>query len=134
MASADATQTARGGPLLARWQGLIAPDQAVLKRLERLAGLLLLVLLTGLPLFTRTGLALVIAACGALWLLWPHAIVIVEEKISIAHAPYIICTTVRQTLYDIYYTHTHTRRYIDKETKILASAHRYSHTHTHIHT
>ena len=70
MASADATQTASGGPLLARWQGLITPDQAVLKRLERLAGLLLLVLLTGLPLFTRTGLALVITACGGLWLLW----------------------------------------------------------------
>ena len=69
MASADATQTANGGALLVRWQGLITPDQEVLKRLESLAGLLLLVLLTGLPLFTRTGLALVIAACGALWLL-----------------------------------------------------------------
>ena len=51
MASADATQTANGGALLVRWQGLIAPDQAVLKRLESLAGLLLLVLLTGIPLF-----------------------------------------------------------------------------------
>ena len=70
MASADATRAAPGGPLLTRWQGLIAPDQAVLKRLERLAGLLLLVLLSGLPVFTRTGLALVISACGALWLLW----------------------------------------------------------------
>merc|ERR1712023_500579 len=55
--------------MLVRWQGLMAPDQAVLKRLESLAGLLLLVLHTGLPLFTRTGLALVIAACGVLWLL-----------------------------------------------------------------
>ena len=55
---------------MAGWQGRMSPDQAVLKRLEGLAGLLLLVLLTGLPLFTRTGLALVITACGALWLLW----------------------------------------------------------------
>ena len=55
---------------MARWQGLIAPDAEVLKRLEGLAGLLLLLLFTGLPLFTRTGLALVIAACGTLWLLW----------------------------------------------------------------
>merc|ERR1711991_980558 len=53
-----------------RWQGVITPDQAVLKRLEGLAGLLLLALFTGLPFFTRTGLALVIAACGVLWLLW----------------------------------------------------------------
>ena len=58
MASADATQTARGGALLVRWQGVITPDQAVLKRLERLSGLLLLALFTGLPFFTRTGLAL----------------------------------------------------------------------------
>ena len=70
MASADATQTANGGSLLVFWKGLIAPDQAVLKRLESLAGVLLLVLLTGLPLLTRTGLGLVIAACGVLWLLW----------------------------------------------------------------
>ena len=70
MASADATQAASGIPLLARWQGLMAPNPAVLRRLEGLAGLLLLLLFTGLPLFTRTGLALVIAACGALWLLW----------------------------------------------------------------
>ena len=33
----------------------MAPDPAVLKRLEGLAGLLLLGLFTGLPLFTRTG-------------------------------------------------------------------------------
>ena len=70
MASADATQAASGIPLLARWQGLMAPNPAVLRRLEGLAGLLLLLLFTGLPLFTRTGLALVIAACGALWLVW----------------------------------------------------------------
>ena len=70
MASADATQTASSGALLVRWQGVITPDQAVLKRLEGLAGLLLLALFTGLPFFTRTGLALVIAACGVLWLLW----------------------------------------------------------------
>ena len=66
MASADATQTASSGALLVRWQGVITPDQAVLKRLERLAGLLLLALFTGLPFITRTGLALVIAACGVL--------------------------------------------------------------------
>ena len=58
MASADATQTASSGALLVRWQGVITPDQAVLKRLEGLAGLLLLALFTGLPFFTRTGLAL----------------------------------------------------------------------------
>ena len=46
MASADATQTASSGALLVRWQGVITPDQAVLKRLEGLAGLLLLALFT----------------------------------------------------------------------------------------
>ena len=41
----------------------------MLKRLERLAGLLLLAC-SRVFLLTRTGLALVIAACGVLWLLW----------------------------------------------------------------
>ena len=60
----------RAVPLLMRWQGLRPAETPTLKRLEGLAGLLLMLLMAGLPLFTRQGLALVIAAAGLLWLLW----------------------------------------------------------------
>ncbi|QNI93429.1 bicarbonate transporter/ ICT family [Synechococcus sp. A15-127] len=57
-------------PLLLRWQGLLRPADLVLQRLEWLSGGVLVLLLTGLPLFTRGGLSLVIAAVALLWLLW----------------------------------------------------------------
>ena len=57
-------------PLLLRWQGLLRPADLVLLRLEWLSGSVLVLLLTGLPLFTRGGLSLVIAAVALLWLLW----------------------------------------------------------------
>ena len=57
-------------PLLLRWQGVLHPKPDVIKRLEWLAGGLLTLLLAGLPFFTRAGLTLLIAATGALWLLW----------------------------------------------------------------
>ena len=57
-------------PLLLRWQGLLRPADLVLLRLEWLSGGVLVLLLTGLPLFTRGGLSLVIAAVALLWLLW----------------------------------------------------------------
>ena len=57
-------------PLILRWQGILSPQAEVVNRLERLAGVLLIVLFAGLPVLTRTGLALLIAASGALWVLW----------------------------------------------------------------
>ncbi|AII46841.1 hypothetical protein KR49_10375 [Synechococcus sp. KORDI-49] len=57
-------------PLLLRWQGLLRPADLVLLRLEWLSGGVLVLLLTGLPLFTRGGLSMVIAAVALLWLLW----------------------------------------------------------------
>ena len=57
-------------PLLLRWQGLLHPSDMVLLRLEWLSGSVLTLLLAGLPLFTRGGLSLVIAAVALLWLLW----------------------------------------------------------------
>ena len=57
-------------PLLLRWQGVLHPNPDVVRRLEWLAGGLLTLLLAGLPFFTRAGLTLLIAATGALWLLW----------------------------------------------------------------
>ena len=57
-------------PLLLRWQGLITASDPDLKRLSWWASIILMILLAGLPLFTRTGLGLVVLACGALWILW----------------------------------------------------------------
>ena len=59
-------------PLLLRWQGLLAqaPVTALGRRLPALAGIVLCALLAGLPLVTRGGLSLLIAACGLLWVLW----------------------------------------------------------------
>ena len=57
-------------PLILRWQGILSPQAEVVNRLERLAGVVLILLFAGLPVLTRTGLALLIAASGALWVLW----------------------------------------------------------------
>ena len=57
-------------PLIQRWQGCLQPQPVVLRRLEWLAAILLMVLLSGLPFLSRLGLALVMVACGLIWLLW----------------------------------------------------------------
>jgi putative inorganic carbon (HCO3(-)) transporter len=59
-------------PLLLRWQGLLAPLPvgALGRHLPLLAGWVLAALLAGLPLVTRSGLSLLIAACGLLWVVW----------------------------------------------------------------
>ena len=59
-------------PLLLRWQGLLAglPAGRLGGHLELLAGLVLCALMAGLPLVTRGGLSLLVAACGLLWILW----------------------------------------------------------------
>ena len=57
-------------PLIQRWQGCLQPQPVVLRRLEWLAAILLMVLLSGLPFLSRSGLALVMVACGLIWLLW----------------------------------------------------------------
>ncbi len=57
-------------PLLLRWQGLLPASDQQRRRLSWLASILLMVLLAGLPFLTRTGLGLVVLACGALWILW----------------------------------------------------------------
>ncbi|MFM1899914.1 MAG: hypothetical protein RLZZ216_490 [Cyanobacteriota bacterium] len=57
-------------PLLLRWQGLLPSSHALRQRLSTWAGLILIALLAGLPLISRTGLGLVVLSAGALWLLW----------------------------------------------------------------
>ena len=59
-------------PLLLRWQGLMAgsPAGSITQHLPLISGLVLCALLAGLPLVTRAGLSLLIAACGLLWVLW----------------------------------------------------------------
>jgi putative inorganic carbon (HCO3(-)) transporter len=59
-------------PLLLRWQGLLAglPAGRLGGHLELLAGLVLCALMAGLPLVTRGGLSLLVAACGLLWIVW----------------------------------------------------------------
>lgn len=63
-------------PLLLRWQGWLRGHSTQQHRLQAIAGLVLMTLLATLPVISRTGLALVVTACGALWLLWalitPH--------------------------------------------------------------
>ena len=56
-------------PLLLRWQGLLAgtPAGSLGRHLPAIAGVVLCVLLAGLPWITRGGLSLLIAACGLLW-------------------------------------------------------------------
>ncbi len=57
-------------PLLLRWQGWLSATDAQQQRLQAVAGLVLMALLSTLPVISRTGLALIVTACGALWLLW----------------------------------------------------------------
>jgi putative inorganic carbon (HCO3(-)) transporter len=58
-------------PLLLRWQGLLAetPDGPISARLVPISGVVLCILMGGLALVTRSGLSLLILACGLLWLL-----------------------------------------------------------------
>jgi putative inorganic carbon (HCO3(-)) transporter len=57
---------------LLRWQGLLAgsPAGSITQHLPLISGLVLCALLACLPLVTRAGLSLLIAACGLLWVLW----------------------------------------------------------------
>jgi len=59
-------------PLLLRWQGLLAdgPTGVLGRHLPLVAGWVLCAMLAGLPLVTRSGLSLLIAACGLLWVVW----------------------------------------------------------------
>ena len=57
-------------PWLLRWQGLLPGSAAQQKRLSDLAGIVLILLMAGLPVLTRAGLGLIVLACGALWVLW----------------------------------------------------------------
>jgi putative inorganic carbon (HCO3(-)) transporter len=75
MTSAPAPSTpapAPATPWLLRWQGLLAQRSAgpLTARLNLVAGVVLCALMAGLPLVTRSGLTLLIAAAGLLWLLW----------------------------------------------------------------
>ena len=65
-------QAAAPPPLLLRWQGLLSRSRGgwLSEHIQLLAGLVLCALLAGLPLVTRGGLSLLIAAAGLLWLLW----------------------------------------------------------------
>ncbi|MBL6802689.1 MAG: putative bicarbonate transporter, IctB family [Synechococcus sp. BS307-5m-G38] len=66
---ADAAQP-MAPALLQRWQGCLAASTNGLKRLELLSGSVLMLLLASLPFVSRSGLAVEIAAAGALWVLW----------------------------------------------------------------
>ena len=57
-------------PWLLLWQGLLPGSAAQQKRLSDLAGIVLILLMAGLPVLTRAGLGLIVLACGALWVLW----------------------------------------------------------------
>lgn len=60
-------------PWLLRWQGLLSGPRAggpLASRLSLVAGCVLCALMAGLPWVTRSGLSLLIAAAGLLWLLW----------------------------------------------------------------
>jgi len=59
-------------PWLLRWQGLLAgaPGGWLSRRLPELAGLVLCVLMAGLPLLNRVSLSLLILASGLLWVVW----------------------------------------------------------------
>ncbi len=67
-----ATAPSHPTPWLLRWQGLLAGRSAgpLARHLPVVAGLVLCALMAGLPLVTRGGLSLLIAACGLLWILW----------------------------------------------------------------
>jgi len=80
MAAAVTDPASQPKPFVLRWQGLLQPQAPVLLRLQQLATVLLLVLLGGLPLLSRTGLALVMLSSGLTWLLW--SLCTPPEKIS----------------------------------------------------
>jgi putative inorganic carbon (HCO3(-)) transporter len=65
-------QASASPPLLLRWQGLLArlPAGWLGSHLPLLAGVVVCALMAGLPLVTRSGLGLLIAACCLLWVLW----------------------------------------------------------------
>ena len=65
--------SSRSVPLLMRWQGLLRASPDTLHRLQLFAGCLLIVLLGGLPFFTRSGLALLLLSSGLLWVIWSLA-------------------------------------------------------------
>ena len=58
-------------PLLLRWQGLLAaaPAGPLSDHLLTISGVVLCALMAGLAVVTRSGLSLLILACGVLWLL-----------------------------------------------------------------
>ena len=58
-------------PLLLRWQGLLRawPSGPLSRHLVPIGGLVLCALMAGLPVISRSGLSLLIVACGLLWLL-----------------------------------------------------------------
>ena len=62
--------SSRSIPICAKWQGLLRASPATLHRLELLAGCLLIVLLGGLPFFTRSGLTLLMLSSDLLWVIW----------------------------------------------------------------
>jgi putative inorganic carbon (HCO3(-)) transporter len=59
-------------PLLLRWQGVLAglPAGRLGAHLPLLSGWILCALMAGLPLVTRSGLSLLIAAAALLWVVW----------------------------------------------------------------
>ena len=59
-------------PWLLGWQGLLAADghSRLRQRLPQLAGALLTLLLMLMPFLSRSGLGLLITACGLLWVVW----------------------------------------------------------------
>ena len=59
-------------PLLLRWQGLLGgwPTGALGQHLPQISGAVLCALMAVLPVVTRGGLSLLIAACSLLWVLW----------------------------------------------------------------
>jgi putative inorganic carbon (hco3(-)) transporter len=70
--TASSSPTRTPTPWLLRWQGIGAQRASgpLASRLPLIAGLLLCALMAGLPLVSRAGLSLLIAASGLLWLLW----------------------------------------------------------------
>ena len=67
----SSSAAAPASPWLLRWQGLLAhaPMGRLARQLPLIAGIVLCALMAGLPLVTRSGLTLLIAASGLLWLL-----------------------------------------------------------------
>ena len=65
----SSSATAPAPPWILRWQGLLAhaPVGRLGRQLPLIAGIVLCALMAGLPLVTRSGLSLLIAASGLLW-------------------------------------------------------------------